>query len=188
MKFIETTLKGAYLASIEPNQDNRGLFERLFCKNELASIGLTKEIVQINHSVNKNKGTVRGLHFQKEPFSETKIIKCIHGSVFDIIVDLRKNSETFLKWHGIELSENNNKMIIIPEGFAHGFQTLENDSELIYFHTNFYKPEFDCAFNIKDPLFNIKLPLEITEISEKDKNHKLIENIEKNIPNFTIVI
>jgi dTDP-4-dehydrorhamnose 3,5-epimerase len=186
MKFTETSLVGAFVAFTDMKFDNRGSFERFFCKNEMSAIGFTKEIVQINHSINSLKGTVRGLHFQKEPFAETKIIKCIKGGIFDVIVDLRENSSTFLNWYGVELTDKNSKMLIIPEGFAHGFQTLEDNSELIYFHTNYYNKNSECALNILDPFLEIKLPIEISEISDKDKNHKFIENIKIDIPDFKI--
>ena len=131
MNFTETPLKGSYIITINPIGDSRGWFARTYCKNEFLNIGHNKEWVQINHSFTSLKGTIRGLHFQQKPFTEIKLLRCIPGSVFDVIVDLRKDSPTFLKWFGIELSAENKKMLYIPEGFAHGFQTLENNTELI---------------------------------------------------------
>lgn len=181
MNFIETKLKGSFVITTEPIGDNRGSFSRLFCEKEFEEIGLKKKIVQINNSFNKQKGAVRGLHYQKPPFSEIKIIKCIKGSVMDFIVDIRKNSNTLLQWTSVELSSNNNKMIYIPEGFAHGFQTLEDNTELLYFHTEFYNKESEGALNIFDNKIGINLPIEVSEISEKDKMHELISDKFKGI-------
>ena len=169
MKFKELKLKGAYILQLDSFIDPRGRFTRLFCKSEFSNMGHNKEILQINHSLTKKKGSIRGMHFQYPPYSEIKIIKCVKGSVFDVIVDIRTNSPTFLKWHGEILSSKNNKMIYIPEGFAHGFQTLEDDCELLYFHTAIYDPPSEKRIKYNDPLINVKWPLNITHISEKDK-------------------
>ena len=177
MKFTETPLKDAFIINSEPLIDSRGMFERIFCKNEFNKIGLKREIVQINHSLTKKKGSIRGMHYQIPPFAETKMVRCIKGSVFDVIVDIRKCSETFLKWQGEILSSENMKIIYIPEGFAHGFQTLEDDCELLYFHTEFYNNNYERAIRHNDPLINIKWKIDITEISEKDKNHPLLNKI-----------
>ncbi|CAN2039938.1 dTDP-4-dehydrorhamnose 3,5-epimerase [Candidatus Magnetomoraceae bacterium gMMP-15] len=171
MKFIETKLKGAFIIEIDPFLDHRGMFARIFCKKELKAVGLDKNIVQINHSSSRQKGTIRGLHYQKPPKAEIKIVKCIKGAVYDVLVDIRKNSPTFLKWYGIEISRKNMKLIYIPEGFAHGFQVIEENSELLYFHTEFYCPEYEGAINYNDPMVCINWPLEITEVSERDRNH-----------------
>jgi len=135
MIFHEITLKDAYVIEPEPFQDGRGMFVRIFCKNELSAINHSKEIVQANHSINMKRGAVRGMHFQKPPKAEIKFVKCIKGSVYDVIIDLRRNSPTFLKWHGEDLTEKNMLMLYIPGGFAHGFQTIDPESELLYFHT-----------------------------------------------------
>ncbi len=174
MKFLETKLKGSYIIVNEPISDNRGFFERIFCKEELKSIGLKKEIVQINRSFSIKKGTFRGLHFQNSPFTETKIVRCIKGSLLDIFVDLRYQSPTFLQHHMVKLSEYDNKSLYIPDGFAHGFQTLESNTEIMYFVTNFYHKEYESALNILDKNLNINLPITISEISEKDKKHPFI--------------
>src|SRR5262245_4353691 len=140
MKFIPTGLKGSFVIEIEPQADGRGWFARYYCKDEFRDIGHHKDWVQLNHSVTNKKGTIRGLHFQKPPMAEIKLVKCIAGKVFDVIIDLRKQSSTFLKWFAVELSAKNKKMLYIPEGFAHGFQCLEDHCELIYHHSEYYTP------------------------------------------------
>lgn len=174
MKFIKTKLKDLYIIQSEPFEDDRGRFYRILCKNELKEIGHTKEIVQINHSLTTQKGTIRGMHFQYPPKAEIKFVKCINGKVFDVAIDLRKNSPTFLEWYGELLSAKNLKMMYIPEGFAHGFQTLEENSELLYFHTEFYSPKHEGGIRYNDPLIGINWPLEVSYLSEKDKNYKLL--------------
>lgn len=131
--------------------------------------------VQINHSFNAKKGTFRGMHFQNQPNAEGKLIRCISGGVVDFVVDLRKGSVTFLRWIKVELNSKNRQMIFIPKGCAHGFQTLEDDTELVYHHTVSYRKESDSGVRFDDPLINIKLPLEISMISEKDKSHVLLD-------------
>ncbi len=172
--FIKTKLQGLYLIAPKPKVDNRGYFERLFCTEEFKEVGLNKPIVNINHSFSKQKGTVRGFHFQYSPFQEVKIIICLKGSIYDVAVDIRTNSPTFLQWHGEILDGESKKMFLLPEGFAHGFQTIENDVELLYLHTNFYNKEHESGLNYMDPILNIKLPLNATQVSERDKNHKFI--------------
>lgn len=175
LNIISTKFSGLYI--IEPNtfQDERGAFSRIYCEDEMQDI-FGKSIKQINHSITKEKGTVRGLHFQYEPHAEIKMVKCVKGGVLDVVVDIRKNSPTFLKIFSIELSERNKKMIYIPKGFAHGFQTLENDTELLYLHSNIYTPSNEGALNIHDPLLNVKWPLDITNLSKRDENHKYLTN------------
>ena len=141
MIFSPLPLQGSYVIELQPFQDERGWFARFFCKNEFQKIGHKKEWVQINHSFTYKKGTIRGMHFQLTPFREIKMVRCIAGAVYDVIIDLRKGSSTFLQWFGAELSAANKKMMYIPEGFAHGFQCLSDNCELIYHHTEFYKPE-----------------------------------------------
>lgn len=171
MKFIQTILPGAYIIEPTPFTDERGFFARTYCKNEFAQTGFTGEWVQLNHSITNKKGTIRGMHFQNPPFSEVKMVKCIAGTVFDVILDLRKNSPTFLKWFGAELSADNKKMIFIPEGFAHGFQALTDDCGLIYHHSNFYTPGAEGGIKYDEPLVNIEWPLSLTSISGRDNNH-----------------
>lgn len=168
MIFKSTALEGLFIVELTPMIDERGWFARTFCKNEFEKIGFKKELVQINHSFTTKKGTLRGMHYQLPPHSEAKLIRCIAGAVYDVAIDLRKDSPTFLKWFGVELSAENKKMILIPEGFAHGFQTLSDDSELIYHHSEFYTPDSEGAVRYDDPSVNIQWPLEVLNISEKD--------------------
>lgn len=174
MKIIETPLKNAFVLKPEPFEDNRGKFSRIFCRQELQQIGHHKKIVQINHSLTRKKGALRGMHFQHPPKAEIKIVKCLRGSVFDVIIDLRRNSPTLLQWHGEILSAENMKMMYVPEGFAHGFQTLEENTELFYMHTESYSPEHEGGVRYNDPKIGIKWPLEATGVSERDKNHQLL--------------
>lgn len=175
LNLIPTHLDGLFV--VEPNKfiDDRGSFSRIYCEEELKEIS-NIDIKQINHSVTKYKSTVRGMHFQYEPNTEIKMIKCIKGKVFDVVVDIRKGSSTFLEVYSIELTDKNQKMIYIPKGFAHGFQTLEDDTELLYFHSSIYTPSNEGALNIIDPLLNIKWPLKITKLSERDREHKFLDN------------
>ncbi len=172
--FTQTTLSGVWLAERKILEDNRGTFGRLFCADEFRKIGFNKPIVQINHSITKTKGTVRGLHFQLPPHAETKVVTCFKGEVFDIAVDLRKGSKTFLSWHGEKLSAENQKSMIIPEGFAHGFQTLTENCELVYFHTEFYVPKVEGGFNVEDKRISIHWPLPISGLSDRDRSHAFV--------------
>ena len=171
MKFTATPLKGSFEIDLEPFQDDRGWFARTWCKNEFQQIGHTKEWVQLNHSFTAKKGSVRGMHFQYPPYGEIKMVRCIAGSIYDVIVDIRNGSPTFLQWSGIELSAVNKKMLYIPEGFAHGFQTLSDDTELIYHHSSFYVPGHEGGLRFDDKKINIKWPLPVADISERDKQH-----------------
>lgn len=174
MIFTETPLKGAYIVETKPFTDDRGLFARTFCKNEFQQIGHTKEFVQFNHSVTTHKGSLRGMHYQLPPFSEIKLIRCIRGKVFDMIIDIREGSPTFLKHFSIELSEDNLLSLYIPEGFAHGFQTLEDNAQLIYHHTSFYQPGHEGGIRFSDPAVGINWPLQVTRISEKDSKYEFL--------------
>ncbi|MGD9638578.1 MAG: dTDP-4-dehydrorhamnose 3,5-epimerase [Alphaproteobacteria bacterium] len=179
MNFEKTPIDGVFIATTSPFIDNRGAFARLFCENDLKPVIGKRHIVQINHSKTKTIGAVRGMHFQKPPFAEMKMIRCLKGKVFDVAVDLRAGSKTFLKHYALELNPENSKMIIIPEGFAHGFQVLEEDSELLYLHTEFYNKDYEDGLSYADPLLNIKWPIPIKDLSDRDKNHQLIT------PSFT---
>jgi len=181
MKFKETPLKGSFVIDLQPVEDERGWFARYYCKDEFKSIGHTKEWVQLNHSVTNKKGSLRGMHYQLKPFTEIKLVRCISGAVFDVIVDLRKGSESFLQWFGVELSAVNKKMIYIPEGFAHGFQCLIDDCQLLYHHTEFYRPGAEGGIRYKDPLINISWPLDVTFISTRDKEHPVLDKSFKGI-------
>jgi dTDP-4-dehydrorhamnose 3,5-epimerase len=176
MIFTETKLKGSYIIELDLFKDERGWFARTFCKDEFKKIGHDAEWLQLNHSFTKQKGTIRGMHYQLPPFSEIKLVRCITGAVFDVIVDIRKNSSTFLQWVAVELSSENKKMIYIPAGFAHGFQALSNDCELIYHHTSFYKPNAEGGLMYNDPKLNIEWPLEAINISLRDLSHNLLIN------------
>ena len=169
MIFNETKFKGAFTIELKRLKDERGYFERLLCTDELQRIGFNKKIVQVNHSFTAEKGSCRGMHLQLAPYAETKIIKCLRGAALDFAIDLRKNSKTFLQWMAIEINQSNNTMVFLPEGFAHGFQTLENNTELIYFHSEFFNPKAEIGINIQDPQIGVQLPLEIANQSEKDK-------------------
>ena len=174
MIFKETNLKGAYIIDLEPHGDHRGLFARTFCTKEFAQIGHHKPFVQFNHSLTVEKGTIRGMHFQKPPHAEIKLIRCVRGRVYDVMVDIRKNSPTFLQYVGVELSDQNRRMIYIPEGFAHGFQTLEPNTELIYHHTNFYEPNAEGGMRYDDPILNIDWKFPPTALSAKDEKYPLL--------------
>ena len=175
MIFHLTPMQGAYIIDPEPFRDERGSFERYYCRREFLQIGHDKDWVQLNHSVTDHKGTIRGMHFQVKPFSEIKLVKCIKGKVFDVIVDLRKESQTFLQWYGVELSEENHRMIYIPEGFAHGFQTLDGDCHLVYHHSEYYMPGSESGLRYNDPRLKIEWPLPVSVISERDKAHQVID-------------
>ena len=181
MKFNPTILKGAYTIELDPFKDERGWFARTYCKNEFSTIGHHAEWVQLNHSFTNEKGTVRGMHYQLPPFSEIKLVRCIAGAAFDVIIDLRKGSATFLQWFGTEISATNKKMIYIPEGFAHGFQTLTDDCELIYHHTQFYTPGVEGGIKYDDPEIKIDWPLAVNNISKRDKQHPLLDENFKGI-------
>lgn len=173
--FIPTALSGLTLVQRKVTEDHRGFLSRFYCADEFRAIGLDKPVAQINHTLTRNKGAVRGLHFQYPPYAETKLVSCLQGEIFDVAVDLRRDSPTFLHWHGAVLSAQNRQSLLIPEGFAHGFQTLSEECELIYLHTAAYHPESEGALNVADPKLGIAWPLAITETSERDRNHKLIE-------------
>jgi len=172
MEFIPANIEGLYIIQLKKLEDERGLFARTFCKNEFRQIGFNKEFVQFNHSFNKYKGTIRGMHFQHPPYTETKLIRCVQGAVYDVAVDLRAGSPTFLHHFGIELNAENMTSILIPEGFAHGFQTLEDNTALIYHHTEFYTAGADDGIGYNDPALKIAWQLPGVNISEKDKNYK----------------
>jgi len=175
MNFIPTRLTGSYIIELAPFTDERGWFARYFCKKEFEAIGHTKEWVQCNHSFTAATGTIRGMHYQLEPFREIKMVRCIAGAVYDVIIDLRKDSPTFLQWHGEKLSAANKKMLYIPEGFAHGFQTLTSNCELLYHHSAYYEPGYEAGIRYNDPHLQIKWILDAAILSERDKEHPLID-------------
>jgi len=181
MTFTETSLKGSFIVLLKPFSDERGWFARTYCKNEFATIGHEKEWVQMNHSFTAAKGTVRGMHFQHPPFSEIKMVRCVAGAVLDVIVDIRKNSPTFLQHVTVELSAANKQMIYIPAGFAHGFQTLADDTELIYHHSEYYQPGVEGGLRFNDNALNIQWPWPAINVSERDNNHPLLDEQFKGI-------
>ncbi|MFA7172453.1 MAG: dTDP-4-dehydrorhamnose 3,5-epimerase [Kiritimatiellia bacterium] len=173
IKFLE--IAGLAVVDTSPFIDNRGSFARFFCQGELESIIGCRNIVNINFSHTKSIGSIRGMHFQHPPKAEMKLVRCISGAVFDVAVDLRKNSPTFLRWHGELLTAENMQMLVVPEGFAHGFQTLEENSEMLYLHTEFYSMEQDAGICYHDPLIGIKWPLPAVEVSAKDQAYALLD-------------
>lgn len=166
-----TTLAGVCKLHLQPMTDPRGRLTRLFCEQDLRAVLGSRHIMQINHSRTRHRGSVRGLHFQYSPHAETKLITCLRGVVFDVVLDIRMGSPTFLKWVGMELSAENNVMILIPEGCAHGFQTLSDDVELLYLHTAPYAPESEGGLHYADPRLDISWPLPLADISQRDQNH-----------------
>ena len=181
MKFSPATLDGVYTIDLEPVTDDRGWFARTFSKDEFERIHHNKEWVQMNHSFTTAKGTIRGMHYQLPPFREIKMVRCVAGAVFDVIIDIRKGSKTFLQWMGVELTAANKKMLYIPEGFAHGFQTLTDNCELLYHHSEFYKPGAESGIRYDDPLVNISWPMPLTVISDRDRTHVLLNESFKGI-------
>lgn len=181
MTFTPTSLEGSYVIRLNPFQDNRGWFARFFCKDEFLQIGHAKEWVQLNHSMTFAKASIRGMHFQKPPYSEIKMVRCIAGAVFDVIVDLRRGSSTFLQWFGAELSEDNQQMMYIPEGFAHGFQALADNCQLIYHHSEMYTPQAEAGIRYNDPAIKIQWPLDVSTLSEKDAHYSYLDSNFKGI-------
>lgn len=176
MIFTPLSLQGVYEITPKVFSDERGMFYRFFCEDEFKEIGHTKPWIQVNHSYTEKAATIRGMHFQLPPHSEIKMVKCIAGKILDVVVDVRHGSDTFLHWTGVELSAENKKSLYIPEGFAHGFQTLTDNCELIYFHTANYKPEQESALNYNDPKINIKWPLPPAMVSDRDSKHPFIQD------------
>jgi dTDP-4-dehydrorhamnose 3,5-epimerase len=171
MIFKETNLNGAFIIEPEIIADERGFFARTWCAREFETHGLTPNLVQCNISFNKQKGTLRGMHYQVVPHEEAKVVRCTMGTIYDVIVDLRPNSATYKQWVSVEISFENRRMLYIPEGFAHGFLTMEDDTEVFYQMSEFYAPE--CARGVRwnDPAFNITWPFGVTVISEKDAQY-----------------
>lgn len=171
MLFTPTKLKDVHIIDLDKRQDERGFFARAWCYQELADRGLDSNLVQCSISFNHQKGTLRGMHLQLPPYAETKIVRCIQGAIYDVCIDLRSNSETYLDWVGVELSAENRKALYIPKGFAHGFQTLADNSEIFYQISDFYAPESARGLRWNDPKFNINWPLQISTISDKDRQY-----------------
>ncbi len=174
MIFTETGLKDAFIIEPELLHDERGFFARTWSQEEFLQRGLNPRVVQQNISLNKMRGTLRGMHYQVEPHQETKLVRCTAGTIFDVLVDLREDSPTFLKWIGFELSSNNRRMLYVPESFAHGFQTLEDDTEVVYQISEYYHPESAQGLRWDDPALGIEWPLPVTVISQRDKQYPLL--------------
>ncbi|MFQ5851463.1 MAG: dTDP-4-dehydrorhamnose 3,5-epimerase [Candidatus Binatia bacterium] len=170
MIFTETPLQGAFIVDIEGREDIRGFFARTFCREEFAKLGLKADLAQCSISLNKHKGTLRGMHFQLAPREEVKIVRCTRGAIYDVIIDLRPQSPTYCRWSAVELTEDNHRALYVPPGFAHGFQTLSMISEVFYQMTEFYAPELARGVRWDDPVFGIKWPIINPILSEKDAN------------------
>ena len=173
--FFNLPLKGLIRIMKRPIADSRGCFTRLFCMEEFQNIGFSKPIAQINYSRTDKKGTIRGMHFQHPPFAEDKIVTCIRGKVFDVALDIRKGSPTFLHWHGEMLSADNQTSLFIPKGFAHGFQTLVEDCQLLYAHSNCYVPGSESGLNALDSKLAINWPIEAKDMSKRDRKHPWLD-------------
>ncbi|HET7802753.1 MAG TPA: dTDP-4-dehydrorhamnose 3,5-epimerase family protein [Pseudolabrys sp.] len=174
--FHPTPLAGLTLVERKPLADQRGYLERLFCTDEFAANGIQFSILQTNRTMTRRKGTVRGLHFQFPPHVEMKLVSCLAGRVFDVAVDLKQDSPTFLQWHGEELSAGNNKSLLIPAGFAHGLQTLEDDCELLYFHSAAYAAQAEGGIHPQEPRVGIAWPLPVAELSMRDSSHPALSS------------
>lgn len=172
--FSPTPIPGLVVVQRKRIEDSRGFLSRFFCAEEFQEIGLKKAISQINHTLTRQRGALRGMHFQHAPHAEAKVVSCLRGQVLDVAIDLRRNSPTFLRWHAEALSEENQRSLFIPEGFAHGFQTMTEDCELVYLHTTAYQPTAEGALNALDPGLDIAWPLAITEMSERDRQHPML--------------
>lgn len=170
MIFKETKLKDAYTIDLEKKDDERGFFARTYCQNEFRSAGIPFTPVQANISFNRHKHTLRGMHYQEAPDEEAKLVYCTRGSIYDVIIDLRPDSSSYMQWVGIDLTRNNRRMLYVPEGYAHGFLTLEDETEVSYMMSEFYKPGSGQGIHWNDPAFNIDWPAEAEVISEKDKS------------------
>ncbi|MCB0213950.1 MAG: dTDP-4-dehydrorhamnose 3,5-epimerase [Anaerolineae bacterium] len=170
MIFHETKLENAYIIDIQKHQDQRGFFARAWCQNEFEAHGLVPRLVQTNISYNKVKGTLRGMHYQMAPHAETKLVRCTRGAIFDVIIDLRPDTATYKQWLGVELTAANYRMLYVPEGFAHGFITLEDNVEVTYQVSQFYTPEAESGVRYNDPAFGIEWPVAVAVISDKDKS------------------
>lgn len=179
--FISTPLQGLYRVDRKPITDQRGFFSRFFCAEDFEKVGLTRSVTQINYTLTKKNGAIRGMHFQNPPHTETKVVSCIQGKVFDVAVDIRKDSPTYLQWHAEILSEENQQSLYIPDGFAHGFQTLAENCQLFYIHSEFYVPEAEGALNVMDPKLAIQWPQLVTEISDRDKNCTMLDDTFKGL-------
>jgi dTDP-4-dehydrorhamnose 3,5-epimerase len=170
-----TALDGVMIVRRQRVGDGRGYLSRIYCREELAEAGLKDPIAQINQTMTRERGTIRGMHFQRPPHAESKLVSCLRGDVWDVAVDLRKGSSTFLSWHAERLSEDNGTALLIPRGFAHGFQALSDQCELLYLHTASFAPSLEGAVNAFDPTIAIEWPLAVTAMSDRDRSHPFID-------------
>jgi dTDP-4-dehydrorhamnose 3,5-epimerase len=173
---IDTPIAGLVLVERHPIGDHRGYFERLFCRDELKDVMGDRRVAQINHTLTATAGTLRGMHFQHPPHAEMKLVTCLRGEVFDVAVDLRQGSPTLLHWHAEHLSADNHRTLVIPEGFAHGFQTLTDGCELLYLHTAAYQPDAEDGLNALDPRLGIRWPLPVLDRSPRDLEHPPLDD------------
>jgi dTDP-4-dehydrorhamnose 3,5-epimerase len=180
MLFNPTKLKDAWVVEVEQREDERGFFARTWCKEEFRDRGLDTNLVQCSISFNKKAGTLRGMHFQLPPFAETKLVRCTQGAIYDVIIDLRQDSETFLQWVGVELSAENRKALYVPKGFAHGFQTLVDNTEVFYQISEVYAPDYARGLRWDDPIFKITWQQPVTVISLRDRNYEDYDRLSKN--------
>lgn len=171
MLFIETKLKGAFIVDLIRMEDKRGFFGRSWCNQEFSEHGLNSRLVQCNISFNNKRGTIRGIHYQASPYQEAKLVRCTMGAIYDVIIDLRPNSPTFKNWFAMELTAENRRALYVPEGFGHGFQTLQDNTEVFYQMTEYFHPEAAQGIHWNDPTFSIAWPLEILVISDKDNSY-----------------
>jgi dTDP-4-dehydrorhamnose 3,5-epimerase len=179
LKFLETPLIGLYIVELETLHDDRGFFARSFCTREFEALGLDSMVAQCNISFNDKAGTLRGLHFQAPPHEEAKLIRCTRGAIYDVAVDIRRGSRTYLSWHAIELTPDNRRMMLIPRGFAHGFQTLLDSSEVFYQMSQYYHPESARGLRWNDPALAITWPIRNAILSEKDRMYPLLDRRQK---------
>jgi len=175
MKLLKTKLDGAFIIDLEKSEDERGFFSNVWNKKIFQENNLNADITELNIAYNKKRGTIRGLHYQSTPYEGAKLVRCTRGSIWDVILDLRPNSKTFKEWYGVELSYNNYKANYVPEGCAHGYQTLEDNSEVFYLNSQVYNPDSGKGVNYSDPAFNISFPLKVTAISKKDSSWQLFK-------------
>ncbi len=176
LNILPTTIPDLKVVETATKVDVRGSFSRLFCERELRLLIGSRKILQINHSCTLTPGAIRGLHFQHQPHAEMKLIRCLKGRVWDVAVDIRKKSSTYLQWYAQELTPANGQMMVLPEGFAHGFQVMEPASELLYLHTAFYQPSAEGGLRFDDPKLAIPWPMKVTDLSDRDASHPLIDS------------
>ena len=175
MKLLKTKLEGAFIIDLEKSEDERGFFSNVWNKKNFQKNNLNADITELNMAFNKKKGTIRGLHYQSAPYEGAKLVRCTRGRIWDVVLDLRPDSKTFKEWYGVELSSDNYKLNYVPEGCAHGYQTLEDNSIIFYLNSQVYNLDFEKGINYSDPAFNIPFPLKVTMISKKDSSWQLFK-------------